>query len=92
MEVQDPPALPTWNWKLRAGKEMEMGVKRDKQQWIAARDDRVVRCECSCGREELSMVHLTSATASVCDANTRTFSSNAFAAKSCNIINAMALL
>ncbi|CAD6568308.1 MAG: DNA binding protein [Alectoria sarmentosa] len=55
MDAHDPPAL-TWNWKLRAGKDMEMAVKRDKQQWIAALDDRVVRCECSSDREESSML------------------------------------
>lgn len=61
IEANDPSALVTWNWKLRKGKEMEMGVKRDKRQytrqWIAALDDRVVRCECSCDQEEPAMVN-----------------------------------
>ena len=57
MDAHDPPAL-TWNWKLRAGKDMEMAVKRDKQQWIGSLDDRRVRCECSSDREEPSMVLL----------------------------------
>lgn len=59
MEAHDPPALLRWNWKPRAGKEMEMGVKREKQQWIAAWDDRVVRCECSCDLEERPMLQCT---------------------------------
>ena len=56
MEIHDPPALLTWNWKLRAGKEMEMSIKSDKKKWEATQDGRVVRCECSCDREELPMV------------------------------------
>ena len=92
MEAEDPPALHAWEWKLRAGKAMEMGVKRDKKHWMAAQDDRVVRCECSCDREELLMVLLGPMTAGICYANIRSFSSNAFAAKNCNIITAMALL
>ena len=58
MEAEDPPGLHAWEWKLRAGKAMEMGVKRDRKQWMAAQDDRVVHCECSCDREELLMVLL----------------------------------
>ena len=65
MEVHDPPAL-TWNWKLRAGKRMEMNVKRDKKQWTAARDDQVVRCECCCDGEELAMVLPFPLTTSIC--------------------------
>ena len=56
METHDSPALLTWNWKLRAGKEMEMSIKSDKQKWVATQDGGVVRCECSCDREELPMV------------------------------------
>ena len=56
METHDRPALPTWNWKLRPGKEMEMSIKSDKQKWAATKDDRTVRCECSCDKEELPMV------------------------------------
>lgn len=92
MEAHDPPALLRWNWKLRAGKEMEMGVKREKQQWIAAWDDRVVRCECSCDLEERPMVLLGPTTARLCYANIRSFSSNALAARNYNIITAMVLL
>ena len=58
MEQQDSPTLPTWNWKLRAAKAMEMGVKKDRRLWIPDRDDRQVRCECSSDREELYMVLL----------------------------------
>lgn len=56
MEACDRPTPPTWNWKVRAGKEMEMRVKRDKRQWTNARDARVVRCECSGDGEDLAMV------------------------------------
>lgn len=89
MEARDSPTRLTWNWKLRAGKELEMCVKRDNQQWVA---DRVVRCECSCDLEEVPMVLLDPATAITCHANIKSFSSNAFAAKSCSIITAMGLL
>ena len=73
---------------------MEMGVKRDKEHWTAARDNRVVRCECSCDREEQPMVllGLGLAMANNCYAKIWSSSSNASAAKSCNIITAMALL
>ena len=66
MEAHDPPAPLTWNWKLRAGKEMEMSVKKDKQQWTAVQDDQVVRCECSCDWEELPMVLSFPLAANVC--------------------------
>lgn len=56
MEAHGPPALPTWNFKLRPAKALAMDVKKDKRQWIASLDDRVVRCECSCDREEPPMV------------------------------------
>ncbi|KAM0806297.1 hypothetical protein BDR22DRAFT_828377 [Usnea florida] len=56
MEQQDSPTLPTWNWKLRPAKAMEMGVKKDRRLWIPDRDDRQVRCECSSDREELYML------------------------------------
>ena len=93
MEAHDSPALLTWNWKLRAGKAMEMSVKRDRQKWAATRDDQAVRCECSCDREELLMVIPFPLTASVCCAkHYLSYSSNAFAAKICNIITVMALL
>lgn len=62
-QVMDLSAVPSWTWKLRPGRKVEMRVKKDKQQWIAARDDRIVRCECSCDWEELPMVPLRSATA-----------------------------
>lgn len=54
----------TWKYKLRVGKELEMDVKREKQQWTATRDDQVVRCECSCDQGELLMVIRFSLTAS----------------------------
>ena len=69
MEKRDPPALLTWNWKLRAGKEMEMRVKRDKKRWAATQDGRVVRCECSCDREEQPMVLSLPLAANNCYAN-----------------------
>ena len=68
MEMHDPQAVLTWNWKLRAGKEMEMSVKREKQKWAPTQDDRAVRCECSCDWEELPMVLCLSLTASICHA------------------------
>ena len=69
METHDPPALLTLNWKLRAGKEMEMSIKSDKQKWAATQDGRIVRCECSCDREELPMVLSIPPAASNCYAN-----------------------
>ena len=63
LEAYDLSAVPSWTWKLRPGRKVEMRVKKDKQPWIAARDDRIVRCECSCDWEELPMVLLRSATA-----------------------------
>lgn len=69
-----------------------MDVKRDKKNWVTARDDRVVCCECSCDQEELPMVLLDPATSTNCYANIRPFSSNASSAKNYNIITAMALL
>ena len=92
MEAPIPSVPLTRNYKLRPGKALEMLVKRDNLEWITARDDRVVRCECSCDREELPMVLLGPVTASMCCANMRSLSSNAFAAKNCNIILAMAML
>ena len=91
MQTRDPPAPLTWNWKLRAGKEMEMAVKTDKQQWTGARDGQTTRCECSCDGEEWPMVHSLPLTAEVATLNIM-LSSNAFAAKDCNTITAMALL
>ncbi|CAF9927706.1 DNA binding protein [Imshaugia aleurites] len=58
-QVMDLSAVPSWTWKLRPGRKVEMRVKKDKQQWIAARDDRIVRCECSCDWEELPMLQCT---------------------------------
>ena len=92
MENNDPPALLTWNWKLRAGKEMEMRVKRDKKRWAASQDGRVVRCECSCDREELPMVLSLPLAANSAMLTIRSVSSNAFAAESCNTITVMATL
>ena len=68
IQAHDPPATLIWNWKLRAGKEMEMGVKKDKQQWTVARDDQTIRCECSCDREEWPMVGSLLLTALSCHA------------------------
>ena len=65
MEAHGSPIL-AWNWKLRAGKAMEMSVKRDRPKWAAAQDDQFVRCECSGDREELPMVPPFPLTASFC--------------------------
>ncbi len=92
METHDPSALLAWNWKLRAAKSMEMGVKRERKQWISDQDNRVVRCECSCDQEESLMVLLSPVNGRYLLANINSFSSGAFAAKNCNIITAMALL
>lgn len=69
MDTHNSSSLLTWNWKLRAVKEMEMSVKKDKQRWITARDDQTVRCECSCDQEEQLMVLHSPATARICHAN-----------------------
>ncbi len=66
MEAHDPSALLAWNWKLRAAKLMEMGVKRERKQWISDQDNRVIRCECSCDQEESLMVVLSLVTADIC--------------------------
>ena len=66
MQAHNPPAPLTWNWKLRAGKEMEMAVKMEKQQWTVARDGHTMRCECSCDREEWPMVRSLPLTAWSC--------------------------
>ena len=66
METNDPSALLAWNWKLRAAKSMEMGVKRERKQWISDQDNRVIRCECSCDQEESLMVLLGPVTAGNC--------------------------
>ena len=69
METHESPTLLTWNWKLRAGKEMEMSIKSDKQKWVATQDGGVVRCECSCDMKELPMVLSLPLAASNCYAN-----------------------
>ena len=90
MKTHDPPALLTWNWKLRAGKELEMSIKSDKQKWAATQDGRAVGCECSCDREELPMVLSLPLAASNCYTNNRSVSSNVLAAENCNTITVMA--
>lgn len=91
METHDSPALLTWNWRLRAGKEMEMIIKRDKKKLAATQDGQVVRCECSCDREEQPMV-LSLPVAVTAMLTIRSASSNAFAAERCNTITVMATL
>ena len=71
IETHDPPALLTWNWKLRAGKELEMSIKSEKQKWAATQDGRAVHCECSCDREELPMVLSLQLAAGKCYTNSR---------------------
>lgn len=74
------------------GKALEMDVKKNTLQWYPDGDDRVVRCECSCDREEVPMVFLDPVTANLCETNIRLFSSDVFAVKNCSIITAMVLL
>lgn len=92
MEAKSPPASRIWDWKLRMGKALEMDVKKNTLQWYPDGDDRIVRCECSCGLEELPMVLPDPATANMCETNLRLFSSDVFAAKNCSITTAMVLL